>query len=396
MSNVLVVTDAPDVHARVHDASGGACVAVPAHPLPAEPRHLLSLTGSTILPDVVVLDAARAAGEAIALAARIDHELPATGVVLLGDPFALSVEAMRAGVRDVLPPESSVDELRATIERVAAAVRLRVAAPAVAEQQHPVMLQAPGRVLSVLSPKGGAGKTTISTNLAVALAADEPGSVVLVDLDLQFGDVATALGIDPEYTLDDVVRGAALADPIAMKTHLAQHPSGLSVLCAPESPAAAERIGPEQVAALLAALSRQFKHVVVDTPPGLDATTLAALDHTTDPLLLTTFDVPGARGLAKEMTALRELGMLTHARQVVLNFSNPGSGLSVKDVEATIQSKVDLTIPHSKAATAAMNLGEPLVLAKPRDAVSKQVRTLAAYYRAAEQRRASGRHRAAA
>ncbi|MFC7431457.1 MULTISPECIES: CpaE family protein [unclassified Agrococcus] len=394
MSNVLVVTDAPDVHARVHDAAGGACVAVPAHPLPAEPRHLLALTGSTIVPDVVVIDATRAAAESIALAARIDRELPATGVVLLGDPFELSVEAMRAGVRDVLPPESPADELRATFARVGEAVGLRVAAPA-AVDQRPVLLQAPGRVLSVLSPKGGAGKTTISTNLAVALAADEPGSVVLVDLDLQFGDVATALGIDPEYTLDDVVRGTALADPIAMKSHLAQHPSGLSVLCAPESPAAAERIGPEQVAALLAALSRQFAHVVVDTPPGLDATTLAALDHTTDPLLLTTFDVPGARGLAKEMTALRELGMLTHARQVVLNFSNPGSGLSVKDVEATIQSKVDLTIPHSKAATAAMNLGEPLVLAKPRDPVAKQVRTLAGYYRAAEQRRASGRHRAA-
>jgi pilus assembly protein CpaE len=250
-------------------------------------------------------------------------------------------------------------------------------------------------VLSVLSPKGGAGKTTISTNLAVALAKGDPGSVVLVDLDLQFGDVATALGIDPDYTLDDVVRGTALSDPIALKSHLAQHASGLSVLCAPESPAAAERIGPEQISALLVALSQQFRHVVVDTPPGLDGTTLAALDHTTDPLLLTTFDVPGARGLAKEMAALRELGMLTHARQVVLNFSNPGSGLSVRDVEATIQSKVDLTIPHSKAATAAMNMGEPIVLRKPRDPIAKQLAKLAAYYRAADQRRASGRHRAA-
>ncbi|GAA2170749.1 AAA family ATPase [Agrococcus versicolor] len=395
MSNVLVVTDASDLHGRAHDAAGGACMAVPSHPMPVDPRHLLSLTGSTVVPDVVIVDASRSAAEALALAARIDRELPATGVVLVGDPVELSVDAMRAGVRDVLRPGVEADELRATIERVAAAVGLRVAAPA-APVAQPTMLAAPGRVLSVLSPKGGAGKTTISTNLAVALAKGDPGSVVLVDLDLQFGDVATALGIDPDYTLDDVVRGTALSDPIALKSHLAQHASGLSVLCAPESPAAAERIGPEQVSALLVALSHQFRHVVVDTPPGLDGTTLAALDHTTDPLLLTTFDVPGARGLAKEMAALRELGMLTHARQVVLNFANPGSGLSVRDVEATIQSKVDLTIPHSKAATAAMNMGEPIVLRRPRDPIARQMGRLAAYYRAADQRRASGRHRAAA
>lgn len=395
MTNVLLVTDASELHARVHDAAGGACVALPAHPMATEPRHLLALTGSPVVPDVVVLDATRSALEVLELAARIDRELPATGVVLVGDVVALSIDAMRAGVRDVLPADVDVDEIRATLARVGEWARVRAGTPAT-PATAPTMLEAPGRVLSVLSPKGGAGKTTISTNLAVALAKEEPGTVVLVDLDLQFGDVATALGITPEFTLDDAVVGSALTDPIALKTHLALHPSGLSVLCAPETPAAAERIGAEQISALLSSLALQFKHVVVDTSPGLDATTLAALDHTTDPLLLSTFDVPGARGLAKEMAALRELGMLTHARQVVLNFSNPGAGLTVRDVEATIQSKVDLTIPHSKAATAAMNLGEPLVIGKPRDPVAKQLLKLAAYYRAADQRRASGRHRAAA
>jgi pilus assembly protein CpaE len=239
-------------------------------------------------------------------------------------------------------------------------------------------------VLSVLSPKGGAGKTTLATNLAIGLAQAAPGSVVLVDLDVQFGDVATALGITPEFTLHDIVHGASLHDPIALKTHLTLHDSGLSVICAPETPAAADAVTAEQVSALLATLSLQFKFVVIDTAAGLGATTLAALDHTTDPLLLTTFDVAGARGLAKEMATLRELGMLTNARQVVLNFADPRSGLSTQDVEATIRSKVDLAIPHSKAVTASLNM------------VSKQVRALLAYYADAGARRTNGRHRAAA
>ncbi|SDH66593.1 AAA family ATPase [Agrococcus jejuensis] len=395
MTAVLLVSDSPELHARVHDASGGTCIAVPAQPLPTDPRHLLALAAAPSQPEVLVVDATRSSREAIALAARIDVELPGTGVVLVGDPDVLSLDAMRAGVRDVLPPTTDVAALRTVLERVADSMRMRYAAPVVAGIEA-TTLETPGRVLSVLSPKGGAGKTTISTNLAVGLALADPGSVVLVDLDLQFGDVATALGLDPEYAIDDVVRAQAVRDPIALKTRLTQHSSGLSVLCAPATPAGADVVTPDQVAAVITALSRQFRHVVLDTAPGLDATTLAALDHTTDPLLLTTFDVPGARGLAKEMATLRELGMLTHARQVVLNFANPGNGLSVRDVEATIGSKVDLTIPHSKAATAAMNMGVPIMAGKPRDAVARRLATLVAYYREVDERRSSGRHRAAA
>ena len=87
------------VHEYAHDAAGGACMAVPAHPMPTDPRHLLSLTGSRVVPDVVIVDAVRAASEALALAARIDRELPATGVVLVGGATELSVDAMRAGVK---------------------------------------------------------------------------------------------------------------------------------------------------------------------------------------------------------------------------------------------------------------------------------------------------------
>lgn len=381
MSNVLLSTDSAELQARVHEASGGTCIALPSHPLPVEPSQLLAQLQHQSLPDVLVLDATQAPDAALALAARFDRELPGTGVVLVGDPTELSVPAMRAGVRDVVPPDIDTMALRASLEGVAqAVVARRVSSGGLPGPAS----QVPARVLTVLSPKGGAGKTTVATNLAIGLAESAPGAVVLVDLDVQFGDVATALSLEPEYTLDDVVHGAALRDPIALKTHLTYHDSGLSVVCAPENPAAADTITPDQVSALLTMLAGQFRFVVVDTAAGLEARTLAALDHTTDPVLLTTFDVPGARGLRKEIATLRELGMLTSARQVVLNFADPKAGLSVADVEATIRSRVDLTVPFSKAVTASLNTGVPLLHQKPKDMASKQLRKLLSVYTGAD------------
>lgn len=394
MTNVLLTTNSADLHTRVHEASGGACIAVPSHPLPSEPAQLLAQLQHRSLPDVLVLDATRSPGEVLSLAARFDREVPGTGLVLIGDPEALSIAAMRAGVRDVLPADIDVVDLRAALLRVGQAVQSRRSQPDLVAA--PAVMGEPGRVLTVLSPKGGAGKTTLATNLAVGLAQSAPGAVVLVDLDVQFGDVATALGLEPEHALDDVLQGHVLHDPIALKTRLTQHSSGLSVVCAPESPAAADTITPEQVSALLASLAAQFQYVVVDTAAGLEPRTLAALDHTTDPVLLTTFDVVGARGLRKEIATLRELGMLTNARQVLLNFADPKAGLSVSDVEATIRTRVDLTIPISRSITNSLNIGVPIMLQRPKDPVAKQVRKLVAFYAGAGARRASGRHGAPA
>ena len=376
MNNVLVSTSSADLQSRVHDASGGRSIAVSADEPPANPAGLLALTGHTSLPDVVVLDATRNAELALGLAAAFDRELPGTFVVLIGDPEVLAIAALRVGVRDVLPPDADVATLRAAIDRAGEVARQRRATPAGAV---PLLSApaAPGRVVTVLSPKGGAGKTTVSTNLAVGLAQVAPESTVLVDLDVQFGDVATALGLDPEYTLEDVISGSALRDPIAMKTHLTRHASGLSVVCAPDNPVVADAVSAEQVGALVAALSSQFRYVVIDTAAGLEPRTLAALDHTTDPVLLTTFDVVGARGLRKEVATLRELGMLSNARQIVLNFADPRSGLSVSDVEATVRSPIDHVLPHSKAVTASLNTGIPLIVQHPRDPVARQLRRMA-------------------
>lgn len=249
-----------------------------------------------------------------------------------------------------------------------------------------------GRVISVLSPKGGVGKTTVATNLAVGLAKEEPGSTVLVDLDVQFGDVASALNLTPQHSLADTVQGSAGCDTMVLKTFLTQHETGLHVICGVESPAAADAVTADDVSRLLATLAAEFRYVVVDTAPGLLEHTLAALDETTDPLFVTTMDVPGVRGLRKELQTLDDLGMFIGSRYIALNLTGQRSGMSVADVEATIGTGVDLQLPRSKATPVSVNLGIPLLQSGVRDPMTKKLHNLVDHYTGRRDRRLRGRH----
>ena len=196
----------------------------------------------------------------------------------------------------------------------------------------------------------------MATNLAVGLARTAPHSTVLVDLDVQFGDVASALDLDPEYSLPDAVHGPASQDTMVLKTFLTLHETGLYVICGPRTPADADGIAGQDVSRLLQMLASEFRYVVVDTAPGLSEHTLAALDQTTDLVLLTSMDVPGVRGLRKELDALTQLDLLTDSRHVVLNFADTRAGLSVADVEATIGTA---RRPRAAAVEGSPGVGQP-------------------------------------
>ena len=239
---------------------------------------------------------------------------------------------MRAGVRDIIDPAADGAEMRAVLERASDAARALESE--VLDAVAPVSTPA-GRVISVVSPKGGVGKTTVATNLAVGLARTARHSTVLVDLDVQFGDVGSALNLEPEYTLPDTLRGPASHDTMVLKTFLTLHETGLYVICGPESPAAADSITGPEVSHLLQMLASEFQYVVVDTAPGLSEHVLAAMDQSNDLVLVTSMDVPGVRDLRKELDTLADLNMVADSRCVVLNFTGTRSGLSLPDVEAT-------------------------------------------------------------
>lgn len=395
--SVALATASADLEGRVHAAAHGALRAMPAARTDAS--HLLEELRRDPATEVVVLDTSLVAtGDALELAARLDRQLPAISVVLVSDRASeIGLDAMRSGVRDIIDPAAATLDIEAVLERAGRAARARAATqPAATPTPSPAAPAAPaGRIISVLSPKGGVGKTTVATNLAVGLAQAEPHSTVLVDLDVQFGDVASALNLQPEHSLPEAVHGPASNDSMVLKTYLSLHQTGLYVLCGADSPAAADSVTGDDVTRLLRRLAAEFRHVVVDTAPGLSEHTLGALDVTTDPVLLTSMDVPGVRGLRKELDTLDQLGMFPSGRQVVLNFADIRGGLTLADVEATIGTSVDLSLPRSKAVPASVNRGVPLLQTSGRDPMTKQLRRLVERFGDATTRttgRRRGRH----
>ena len=395
MSRVVLAGASEDLILRVKEATDGDVAVLPPGRLPSDPARLFEQLLDGELPDVLLVGPHAPAPEVLTLASRLDIQSPGISVVLMAEPSPeMWQAAMRAGIRDLVPPAAEVAEIRAAVERAghAAASRRRVLRPVSETERYA------GRVITIASPKGGVGKTTVATNLAIGLTAGAPQSTVLVDLDVQFGDVASALGLLPEYTLPDAVRGPASEDTMVLKTFLTQHPSGLYAVCGAESPAAGDMVTGEDVTRLLASLAREFRYVVVDTAPGLSEQTLAALDRASDVVMLTSMDVPGVRGLRKELDVLRELAMIPAGRHIVMNFADPKGGLTVRDVETTIGAGVDVVLPRSKGVPASTNQGVPILESNRRDPMAKEMRRLVSRFSATPLMKAGkyrAKHRAA-
>jgi pilus assembly protein CpaE len=227
-----------------------------------------------------------------------------------------------------------------------------------------------------MSPKGGVGKTTIASNLAIGVGQIAPMSVVIVDLDLQFGDVASGLMLEPEFTITDAVVGAASQDAMVLKTYLTLHPGNIYALCAPRNPIDMDRITGEHVSHLLRQLRSEFQYVIVDTAPGLGEHVLATLEQATDAVWVCGMDIPSIRGLRTGFQILSELDLLPDNRHVVLNMADRKTGLTVQDVEATIGAPVDVVLPRSRAVPFSTNKGVPLLQDGSRDGAAKGLRQL--------------------
>ena len=240
------------------------------------------------------------------------------------------------------------------------------------------------KVIVVVSPKGGSGKTAVSSNLAVALAQRHPGRVVAVDLDVQFGDLGLALSLTPERTLAQLARANQI-DATTVKLHLTSSSRGLFVLAGANDPVDADSIGHAHVSQVLPLLAESFDYVIVDTPAGLDERTLAALECATDVLLVSSLDVTSIRSLRKAHDALDHLG-IDAERRLILNRSDSKVGLDPSDAEDVMGMKIACSIPSSRDVPLSLNLGTPVVASEPKSAVARQLQHLAELYAPADSR----------
>jgi pilus assembly protein CpaE len=234
-----------------------------------------------------------------------------------------------------------------------------------------------GRILTVFSPKGGTGKTVTATNLATAFAKYEKKRTLLIDLDLQFGDAAIMLGLEPEKTIYDLVVAPGELDSEKLAGYTTRHSSGVDVLPAPLRPEDAELVTEPKVNRLLEVARGSYDLIVVDTSPFFHGPMLATLDRTDELLVLCGLDVPTLKNVKLAQHTLDLLSFPASRVRFILNRSNSKVGMKRSEVESALGVKIAFEMPSDRAVPLAVNRGTPAVLAEAGCDFSRAVRSIA-------------------
>lgn len=296
--------------------------------------------------------------------------------VLLALPSAMRApvpEIVRVGAADLV-------ELPAERKVLAAALRRTLDSVGVAAEGDDLESGDPslGEVITVASPSGGCGKTFYSTNLAYFLSQRSGRRVCLVDLDLQFGEVMSALRLKPRYTMIDAVAGSEEHDvdlESTIEDFLVPHDTGFWVLAAPRHPAEADRIGLPDITRIIEALRHNFDYVVVDTSAQLSEVTLTALEHSTTLICMATVDVPCIRNMRVFLDTLERLRVSTDQVSVVLNKVESDIGITLEEVDEALHHKVSAVLPYAREVSRSINQGQPVLASAARSEIARKLVT---------------------
>jgi pilus assembly protein CpaE len=329
-------------------------------------------------------------GPSYASAARLAEFAPTlqahreVGTVLVTDELSTELlqTALRAGVNDVLAAPVDTQQLTAAVDRVAQG--LDAVAPGRSSGSDITVVDdggdaGLGKVITVFSTKGGAGKSMLAANLAVVLArrsTDKP--VVLVDADLQFGDVAVMLKLAPQHTIVDAVGSLDRLDPTLLTQFLMRHePSGLLILPAPLEPSFADQISAAEMVKIIRLLRTFCSAVVIDTPAYFNEVVLGIIEESDEVLLIAGMDIPNIKNVKIGLQTLRLLNVPMTKLHLVLNRANSKVKLDVSEVERTLQIKAESLIPSDVVVPQSVNKGNPVVLDAPKSGVAKAIEQLA-------------------
>ncbi len=296
------------------------------------------------------------------------REQTRTPIVVVASATAGSLldEALNADIADVLVLPQLVDNVVFTIRKAAHAKR----------QVTTVSRSQQGRVITVFSPKGGTGKTAIASNLASALAK-QGRKTLLLDLDLQFGDAAIVMGVEPEKTIYDLVLAPGEMDIEKLAGYITKHQCGLDILPAPLRPEDAELVTESKITRLLEVARQTYEAIVVDTSPFFHGPMLATLDRTDELLVLCGLDVPTLKNVRLALQTLELLSFPSRRIRYVLNRANSKVGLNTREVEAALKVTVHASIPSDRIVPIAVNRGTPAVLSEPGSEFAKALMELA-------------------
>jgi len=344
------------------------------------------LTGQ---PVVLVLGPSFAAGADLASVEQLLNARREVGAIMVTTQLTTELlqQALRSGVKDVLQAPIEPAQLAEAVSRAAASLSY-VAPAAPAETMTYAEDGELGRVITVFSTKGGAGKSVIASNLAVILAIRSEKPVVLIDADLQFGDIAVMLKLSPQHTIVDAVSALDRLDVGFLGNLLAEHgPSGLLVLPAPLEPAFADQIGAAEMVRIVEILRTFCSFVVIDTPAYFNDVVLGLIEISDDVLLVAGMDIPNIKNVKIGLQTLRLLNTPMEKLRLVLNRANSKVKLDVGEVERTLGVQADALIPSDVVVPQSVNKGEAVVLTAPKSSVSKALEEMADLFAPSEARR---------
>ncbi|MBI4320753.1 MAG: response regulator [Chloroflexi bacterium] len=333
-------------------------------------------------PDVVLMDINMPGLDGITATERIQTLGVPSQIIMMsvqGETDYLR-RSMLAGAREFLIKPFSGEELADSVRRVNKLRGDRVARGADPHPGPPSFQPhgSGGRVITVFSPKGGVGRTTIICNLAVALREWTAKRVAVVDCNLQFGDVGILLNIQSSKTIADLLKHLDHMDSELLDTIMVSHSSGVRVLLAPPRPEMADLFTGEAIKTILGKLQENYDYVLVDTWPSFQDTMLAALDVSDHILVVLTLELPAIKNVKLFLEVADALGYPRDKTLLVLNRANSTGGISVSDVEASLKRSIAASIvSDGRLVTYALNQGIPFVLTSRNSPVSKCVVDLA-------------------
>lgn len=303
--------------------------------------------------------------QAVAMIKRLATERPAMAIVSAArsDSSELILRSLRAGARDFLKLPMVADELKTVLDRASDFVEDQVEAP-----------KKKGRMISVFSSKGGCGTSFIAANLAAATSA----RTVLVDLNLQSGDLPLFLGVDPKYSIADMAEHRARLDESLVNSFLTPYSSTLSLLAAPKEVDSADEVEPEHIFEVLQRLRESHAFVVLDPQHTFDPITLAALDQSDEIVLVLTLDIPAIRSTQRALETFDRLGYPRKKIRIVVNRWSKQIDLDLQQVEKFLGEPVTGFIPSDyQTAVTSINLGQPLVHSDSSSKIAQEIRRLA-------------------
>lgn len=308
----------------------------------------------------------------------IHEELPGMAMVLAFSrrPDASLRDIVRTGAVDLLQLPIDDKDLVEAVERavaLAASPSTTVVETAAAQAGTGPVAGGPGTVFTISSATGGCGKTFYATNLAYFLTRYTQKRVCIVDLDLQFGEVSTALRLRPKYTIFDALQRED-ADEADLQSHIEEycvkHETGVSVLAAPREPSEADRISPPDVTRILEAVRNRFDYVIVDTPPALAETVLVAFDMSDMLYVMATLDLPSVRNMSVFLSTLDRLKVPTENVRLILNKAETDVGIDIEQVTKLFPQGFESVLPYAKEVSRSINLGMPVMAASPTAEIS--------------------------